>query len=243
MIKFFRKIRQNLLLEGKTGKYLKYAIGEIVLVMIGILLALQVSHWNNQSAERKLEKRYLSELILDLQTDSIVISKIKKYSDRQALSKKKLTKYFEGKQIIEDSLMSYFGDQWHNAAKFNPITTTLDEMKSTGNIGVIENTSIRRKILETYNYYSTHINNNEDRYLIQQNALANLIQFNIPNIFSDFLENSEPLDIKTLLDDFRVKNSFLGNGVLDFNRAINRVQSKNSELLRALREESKRLDK
>lgn len=42
MLKFFRSIRQNLLMENKTGKYLKYAIGEIVLVMIGILLALQV---------------------------------------------------------------------------------------------------------------------------------------------------------------------------------------------------------
>ncbi len=225
--------------KNKTGKYFKY---EIVLVMIGILLALQVSHWNSQSADRKSEKRYLSELILDLQIDSIVISNAKKYSDRQALSKNKLQKYFEGKQIIEDSLASYFSYQWHNTAKFNPITTTLDEMKSTGNIGVIQNTSIRRKILETYNYYTTHINNNEERYLIQQNALANLIQFSIPNIFSEFLENSEPLDIKTLLNDFRVKNSFLGNGVIDFNRAIDRLQSKNSELLSALREESKKLD-
>ena len=48
MIKFFKRIRQNLLLEGKTGKYLKYAIGEIVLVMIGILLALQVNNWNEK---------------------------------------------------------------------------------------------------------------------------------------------------------------------------------------------------
>lgn len=46
MIKFFRKIRQNLLLEGKTGTYLKYAIGEILLVVIGILIALQVNNWN-----------------------------------------------------------------------------------------------------------------------------------------------------------------------------------------------------
>ena len=46
MIKFFRKIRQNLLMENKTGKYFKYAIGEIILVMIGILLALQVNNWN-----------------------------------------------------------------------------------------------------------------------------------------------------------------------------------------------------
>jgi hypothetical protein len=242
MIKFFRKIRYNLMEQNKTGKYLKYAIGEIVLVMIGILLALQVSNWNNQSADRKSEKRYLSELILDLQTDSIVISKVKKYSDRQALSKNKLKKYFEGKQIIEDSLVSYFKDQWRNDAKFNPITTTLDEMKSTGNIGVIQNTSIRRKILETYNYYTTHINNYEERYLIQQNTLAELLQSSIPNIFSEFLENSKALDIKTLLNDFQVENGFLGNGVNDFNRAIDVLQSKNSELLSALRVESKKLD-
>jgi hypothetical protein len=228
--------------KNKTGKYLKYAIGEIILVMIGILLALQVSHWNTQSADRKLEKRYLSELILDLHADSIVISNAKKYSDKQVLSKLKLQKYFEGKQIIEDSLLSYFGNQWRHASKFNPITTTLDEMKSTGNIGVIENTSIRRKILETYNYYTTHINNVEERYIIQQNTLAELIQSSMPNIFSDFLESSKALDIKTLLNDFQVENGFLGNGVLDFNRAINLMQSKNSELLRALREESKLLD-
>ncbi len=46
MIKFFRKFRQNLLSEGKTGKYLKYAIGEIILIVIGILIALQINNWN-----------------------------------------------------------------------------------------------------------------------------------------------------------------------------------------------------
>ena len=48
MIKFFRKIRQNLLMENKTGKYFKYAIGEIILVVIGILIALQINNWNSQ---------------------------------------------------------------------------------------------------------------------------------------------------------------------------------------------------
>jgi primosomal protein N' len=226
--------------KNKTGKYFKYAIGEIILVMIGILLALQVSNWNNQSTDRKLEKRYLSELILDLQTDSIVIYEAKKYSDKQVLAKRKLEKHFEGKQITEDSLLSYFGNQWRHASKFNPITTTLDEMKSTGNIGVIQNTAIRRKILETYNYYTTHIN--EERYIIQQNALAGHIQSSIPNIFSEFLESSKALDIKILLDDFQVENGFLGNGVKGFNSAIDALQSKNIELLSALRVEYKKLD-
>ena len=51
MIKFFRRIRQKLLSESKFSKYLLYAIGEIVLVMIGILLALQVNTWNEQKKD------------------------------------------------------------------------------------------------------------------------------------------------------------------------------------------------
>ena len=65
MIKFFRKIRQNLLTEGKTGKYFKYAIGEIVLVMIGILLALQVNNWNNNRIEQNEEKKVIEKLQLE----------------------------------------------------------------------------------------------------------------------------------------------------------------------------------
>jgi len=52
MIKFFRNIRQKLLSEGKTTNYIKYAIGEIVLVMIGILLALQVNNWNENRKKK-----------------------------------------------------------------------------------------------------------------------------------------------------------------------------------------------
>ncbi len=62
MIKFFRQIRQQLLSENKTGKYLKYAIGEIILVMIGILLALQVNNWNEIRKERIVENDILVRL-------------------------------------------------------------------------------------------------------------------------------------------------------------------------------------
>ncbi|TYA56024.1 hypothetical protein FVF61_07000 [Formosa maritima] len=65
MIKFFRKIRQNLFMENKTGKstlpvgrYLKYAIGEIVLVVIGILIALQINNWNENRKNKIAEADY-----------------------------------------------------------------------------------------------------------------------------------------------------------------------------------------
>jgi len=73
MIKFFRQIRQSLLSEGKTGKYLKYAFGEIILVMIGILLALQVNNWNENRKAVKAQKRLLINLYEDLGSDSIFL--------------------------------------------------------------------------------------------------------------------------------------------------------------------------
>jgi len=51
MIKFFRKIRYNLMEPGKTGKYLKYAIGDIILVVVGIFIALRINNWNEQKKE------------------------------------------------------------------------------------------------------------------------------------------------------------------------------------------------
>lgn len=62
MIKFFRHIRKSLLMESKTSKYFKYALGEILLVMIGILLALQINSWNQKRLDRIEEKNILSNL-------------------------------------------------------------------------------------------------------------------------------------------------------------------------------------
>jgi len=69
MIKFFRHIRQNLLIENKTGKYLKYAIGEIVLVVIGILIALQINNWNENRKEQQTLNNIYVLVAEDLKSD------------------------------------------------------------------------------------------------------------------------------------------------------------------------------
>ena len=62
MLTFFRKIRKALLESGSTQKYLLYAIGEIALVVIGILIALQINNWNEWRKEREMENGILIEL-------------------------------------------------------------------------------------------------------------------------------------------------------------------------------------
>ena len=74
MIKFFRKIRQNLLMENKTRKYFKYAIGEIILVVIGILIALQINNWNENRKKETLKGEYKIALINDYTKDTIQVN-------------------------------------------------------------------------------------------------------------------------------------------------------------------------
>lgn len=69
MIKFFRRIRKRLLTENKFNKYLIYAIGEIALVVIGILIALSINNWNEGNNEKQFEKNLLLELKENLQSD------------------------------------------------------------------------------------------------------------------------------------------------------------------------------
>ena len=74
MIKLFNNIRKSLIAEGKTINYLKYAIGEIVLVVIGILIALQVNNWNEDRQGKKFEHEILSLINKNLEQDSIALS-------------------------------------------------------------------------------------------------------------------------------------------------------------------------
>ncbi len=76
MIKFFKRLRFNLMENNKTaqpvfapGRYLKYAVGEIILVVIGILIALQINNSNNQRIEKTRENKYLKNIKIDLKKD------------------------------------------------------------------------------------------------------------------------------------------------------------------------------
>ena len=84
MIKFFRKIRYDLMEKNKPGKYLKYAIGEIMLVVIGILIALSINNWNEQRKNSANERDLYQRIIKDLKVDAIKLNeKIKYYKNDQ----------------------------------------------------------------------------------------------------------------------------------------------------------------
>ncbi len=81
MIKFFRRIRQKLLSENKFSKYLLYAIGEIVLVVIGILIALSINNWNEDRKLKQLKREYLYSLKRDLTADLTLLNEAFLYAE------------------------------------------------------------------------------------------------------------------------------------------------------------------
>ena len=152
MINFFRKIREKLLSEGKTGKYLKYAIGEIVLVMIGILLALQVNNWNQERLERKLEAKYVERLKMNLQQDILTFAEF----ETTYLSIKKgvlevLGSAKDAEDIIHNPVITGENLDLSTAISLPPIqSTTYEELKNNGDIRLIRNPDIRLKLDEYY---------------------------------------------------------------------------------------------
>ena len=149
MIKFFRKIRQNLLSEGKTGKYLKYAIGEIILVVIGILIALQINNFNTNRQQMAVEQEYLLSLQAEFTTnlDKINTSllenndRIKNVENLLSLFNKEALNA-AGKKRVYDMLYNLFSGD----ANYYPSIGVLSDIISSGNLNLIRNKNLRQHL-------------------------------------------------------------------------------------------------
>ena len=155
MIKFFRRIRQRLLSENNFSKYLLYAVGEIVLVVIGILIALQINNWNEGRKERNKEINYLKNLKVDLQNEVLNSEDFVAYHFRKVQACSKLINGDAPKNIQEvqdytDTYETIFG--WKD---FVPNNNTFKELLSSGNLSLIKNDSIKNGLLELEKNYAS----------------------------------------------------------------------------------------
>jgi len=141
MIKFFRKIRQNLLSEGKTRKYLQYAIGEIVLVMIGILLALQVNNWNQKRIDQNKEDTILKALKTEFEENSMRYHETIKEQEKVLQLCHSLVECLERKDLNfkRDSIGFYISKGALNYFRAEPLMGTYQSLYSSGDINLIQN--------------------------------------------------------------------------------------------------------
>jgi hypothetical protein len=141
MIKFFRNIRKDLRETGKTGRYFKYAIGEIILVMIGILLALQVNNWNEHRKDLAKEKQILVQLKSEYENNLIQLEEKITMREQAILASYQILNAIDNpKDVSEEQLLS---NMWVllRDPTFDPIKNDIIE---TDNLRLIRNDSLIR---------------------------------------------------------------------------------------------------
>jgi len=151
MIKFFRRIRYDLMKKNKTGEYLKYAIGEILLVMVGILLALQVSNWNQQRIASNKEKTLLSELHQEFvenknQFEAVIAAHQLAFD----ACDKWIAEFPIDLETINLDSLPLRSDGLHKRWTFNPSQGIINSLVSTSSFELISNRELR-KLLVSWN--------------------------------------------------------------------------------------------
>jgi hypothetical protein len=153
MIKFFRKIRQKLLNENRLGKYSLYAIGEILLVVIGILIALQINNQNDLRKDRIKEIHYLKNIKTDLNINLLEMDRYLEIRTENIEAAKRIIEHFEGKPITDFTAFNADGVKIYSWQKFYQNNNTFQELVNSGNLALLSNDSIKKKLLDIESLY------------------------------------------------------------------------------------------
>ena len=198
MIKFFRRIRKQLLTENKFSKYLLYAVGEIVLVVIGILIALSINNWNEARKTKSQERDVLLQMKRNLEADLIQEKYPNMILENAMNSTDIVLEYLEQRKPYNDSLDYYFA--WIPAyTNHFPNTSAYENLKTVG-FDIISNDSLRENYqrLYSFNYELTKF----QRSKISYNNMLEFQSFYRKN-FRYFIKqkNATPIDYQALLEN------------------------------------------
>jgi hypothetical protein len=175
--------------KNKTGKYLKYAIGEIVLVVIGILIALQINNWNEQNKNTESELTYYSRILDDFNLDKKLIEElVEKANNRISISKEILLELDSGKED-KNSLLNKFLVALRSDA-YVPRNVTFKDLISSGNLKLLNDVTIKNSLIQYYSELEnrqSQLKQNRDEKIKESFELVNssiefgLIEFEYMN--------------------------------------------------------------
>lgn len=138
--------------KNKAGKYFKYAIGEIVLVVIGILIALSINNWNTSRTNNDLERFYIQGIIHDIDTDVIRLNRNISLDSQKVASGNYLLNHFKNPTLKKDSLILFHFASLLPGTHFQQNNIVFEDMKFSGRLNIISNNLLRNKIQRYYSH-------------------------------------------------------------------------------------------
>lgn len=148
MIKFFRKIRQQLMAENKIGKYLLYAIGEIALVVIGIMIAVALNNSNQIRKTKAEEQNYLLALKEEFEFNQAGLTKMVERNNSNLAASKALLEFVSPKesQLSEEELSGMIENVIKNEVQFSPSPGVLHEITNSGKLGSFRDPALKKAL-------------------------------------------------------------------------------------------------
>ena len=204
MPRIFNAIRQKLLSQNRITRYLLYAVGEILLVMIGILLAVQVNTWNEDRKRTTHEHKILKELLLNLQMDSLDHALNREWSYEVGASAGYVVDGLEARVAWQDSMVLHYGRLLlHGVATLN--TSAYDNLKSIG-FDLISNDSIRIALTRLYSLDITRMLKLE-KEMLSDDQIHNIVPVVLKRVrINEPWWNSTPHDYEALMDDLEFQS-------------------------------------
>jgi len=161
MINFFRKKRKILANENKVFKYTRYAIGEIALVVIGILIALSINNWNEQRKYKNLEISMLTEIKASLKENIIQLNTMLDFNGLTLNSYTIILNHLDKNIPYNDSLENHFGLLTNWSSPFFDYSA-YETLKTKG-VELISNAILKKKIIRTYESDLEYLVNDYDK--------------------------------------------------------------------------------
>jgi hypothetical protein len=180
MIKLFRKVRQTMIDSGKIKNYLLYAVGEIILVVIGILIALQINNWNEEHKDKLLEKSYYCKFLEDVNQDQRLVEKLMAENNQRIKYANQLLHLLQQEHPEREEVIFLLRETISKIRfRFRPSQSAFDDLKSNGKLAIID-LALKKRLL---NYYADMEGYGDISDLVADASLA--LYFN-PN--KDFIE-------------------------------------------------------
>ncbi len=225
-----------MLTENKFSKYIIYAIGEIILVVIGILIALSINDWNDNRKNKLYEKKYVTDLIQDLKNDANSLEQLNTFLKSKLASKRMIVTLLEGNNVEIDSIEFHFARQYAINGRFTPTNITIEELKNSGGLKIIRNVDLRRQIVSLYNSYSKEALT-EDIFNSQNLKLLDIASVYFKNVIQPTKD-----EIYVAIEDNRFKNGIYANFARTRKEAINDLHTQCLNLIKSLENYRNQID-